>query len=61
MPRSSTLLSKSMVGGLAGGIPTSEIPKARRAYMEYVENLSGEEQLSFSDFVTRVYKKQKAD
>lgn len=61
MERSATLMSKAMVGGLAGGIPTSEIPKARRAYMEYIENLSGEEQLSFPDFVTRVYKKKKAD
>lgn len=62
MARTATMLKGSgMVGGLAGGIPTSEIPKARRAYLEYVENFMGDKHLDFAEFVHQVYKKRKSD
>ena len=54
------MMGKKEVGGLFGEIPTSEIPAARRAYLDYVENFSGNdsERLDFADFVRQKWKKR---
>lgn len=57
--RAASILGKRVLGALGGDIPTAEIPKARRAYMDYVESFTGEdsERLEFTDFVRQKWKK----
>lgn len=56
MERQAMLLSGSKsVGGLSGILPTADIAKARRAYMDYIENFSGpdSEKLDFIGFAQK--------
>lgn len=63
MARSSTILGGPTIGGLGGEIPTSELPSARRAFLDYLENFTGneDEKLDFTAFVRQKWKKSKSN
>lgn len=62
MQREASLLSskKDVIGGLAGEITTAQIPKARKAYLDYLIDFSGtdDDKLNFADFVRKNWKKE---